>query len=113
MRLADINLSSFDTYILDLFNRAAELAGDNYGWLRLFMIRNGELSRLQDREGQINLINMLRSEMVRRYGNAGRTDPYEGQFQMRPRKTKKSVRKTKKSVRKTKKSVRKSKKSAK
>ena len=101
--------SPFDTYVLNLINRALELAGHNDWWLRGF---GQTMAREQTLDGKMDLINILRSEMVRLYGDAGRTDPYEGQFQMRPRKTKKSARKTKKSARKTKKSARKTKKSA-
>ena len=111
MRLGDINLSPFDTYVLNLINRATELAGHNNWWLRGF----GQImAREQTLDGKMNLINILRSQMVRLYGDAGRTDPYEGGFQMRPRKTKKSARKSaRKSTRKTKKSAKKTKKSAK
>ena len=109
MRLGDINLSPFDTYVLNLINRALELAGPNghnNWWLRGF---GQTMAQEQTLDGKLDLINILRSQMVRLYGDAGRTDPYEGGFQMRPRKTKKSARKTKKSARKTKKSARKTK----
>ena len=92
MRLSDINLSPFDTYVLNLINRASELAGHNNWWLRGIA---QAMTREQSLDGKMDLINHLRSEMVRQYGDPGRTEPDEGQFQRRPRKTKKRTKKTK------------------
>ncbi len=115
MRLAAINLPPFDSYLLNVLNRATELAsGDgNYGWLRQYLHRYEELDRNRDREGLQDMVNILRNEMTRRYGDAGRTDPYEQPLRMRPKKAKKSAKKAKKSVKKGKKSVKKDKKSVK
>lgn len=112
MRLAAINLPPFDSYVLNVMNRATELAaGDgNYGWLRQYLHRYEELNRNRDREGLQDMVNILRNEMTRRYGDAGRTDPYEQPLRMRPRKAKKSAKKSKKSAKKGKKSAKKSKK---